>query len=440
MSPSPLASLAPLSSTSTGPNRGESRPRTLRHEWRRVLARVTFLVFTGTAVFLYVFSLPTYYAQLLIVCPGLPSCSFFGQLSQGMLPWFQQAHLSVPSYAALFLALVSLNALLALIFGVAIVWRLWGKENEMLGLLTSFVMILAGTIATKTGSFTDFSPSTPPVLNVIGTLSFVLYWPAFGMVVMTFSTGRFAPRWTWLLLSLWLMNIVLFGILQNGSPLLFTAELLLVYGSTYGVLFYRWVHLYTYAQRQQTKWLLYGFVPVSLLVVLSQALESIPTLNTPSSVYLFVLPILEVLGYLLVPVAIGIALLRYRLWDIDVLINRTLVYGLLTVTLLCTYLVLVFGGQHVLASFLGPNNAVVLVVSTLVVAALFQPLRQRVQQLVDRRFYRSKYDAAQVVAGFGETLRQDVQETVEPTSLSLWLRPQEPPEVPGRSGTRSPLS
>jgi hypothetical protein len=77
---------------------------------------------------------------------------------------------------------------------------------------------------------------------------------------------------------------------------------------------------------------------------------------------------------------------------------------LLTLTLLCTYLVLVFGGQQVLASFLGPNNAVVLVVSTLVVAALFQPLRQRVQQLVDRRFYRSKYDAAQVVAGFGARL------------------------------------
>jgi hypothetical protein len=94
-----------------------------------------------------------------------------------------------------------------------------------------------------------------------------------------------------------------------------------------------------------------------------------------------------------------------------------------------------------------------LVVSTLVVAALFQPLRQRVQQLVDRWFYRSKYDAAQVVAGFGETLRQEVnlaqlcalllavvQETVEPTSLSLWLRPQEPPEERRRSGTRSPLS
>lgn len=116
MSPSPLASPPPVSATSTQANRGESNPRTQRNEWKRVLARLTFLVFTGTAVFLYVFSLPTYYAQLVIVCPGLPDCSFFGHLSQGMLPWFRQAHLSVSVYAASFLALVSLNALLALIF------------------------------------------------------------------------------------------------------------------------------------------------------------------------------------------------------------------------------------------------------------------------------------------------------------------------------------
>ena len=121
-------------------------------------------------------------------------------------------------------------------------------------------------------------------------------------------------------------------------------------------------------------------------------------------------------------------MLRYRLYDIDVLINRTLVYGLLTATLLGTYLLLVFGGQYLLASFFGPSNTVVLVVSTLLVAALFQPLRQRVQQLVDRRFYRSKYDAARVVARFSETLRQEmnldqlceqlvtvVQETVQPS-------------------------
>jgi hypothetical protein len=142
------------------------------------------------------------------------------------------------------------------------------------------------------------------------------------------------------------------------------------------------------------------------------------------------------LWYLPVTFCIGIALLRYRLWDIDVLINRTLVYGLLTTTLLGTYLVLVFGGQYLLANVFGPNNAVILVVSTLLVAALVQPLRQRMQRLVDRRFYRNKYDAAQVVSRFSETLHQEVnldqlheqlmtvvQETMQPSHVSLWLRP-----------------
>lgn len=82
-----------------------------------------------------------------------------------------------------------------------------------------------------------------------------------------------------------------------------------------------------------------------------------------------------------------------------------------SVTLLVIYLLLVFGGQSLLASFFGPNNAVVLVISTLLVAVLFQPLHQRLQHLVDRRFYRSKYDAAQVVTRFSETLRQEVNWT-----------------------------
>ncbi len=164
------------------------------------------------------------------------------------------------------------------------------------------------------------------------------------------------------------------------------------------------------------------------------------------------------LSVVCIPISAGIAILRYRLYDIDVLINRTLVYGLLTATLLLVYLLLVFGGQHLLASFFGPNNAVVLVVSTLIVAALFQPLRQRVQQLVDRRFYRGKYDAAQVVARFSETLRQEVnldqlsehlitvvRETMQPAHVSLWLRPvverrlESRGQVPGRDDIRAQL-
>jgi hypothetical protein len=198
-------------------------------------------------------------------------------------------------------------------------------------------------------------------------------------------------------------------------------------------------------ERQQLKWFTYG-------ITLSILMLSVIFIVMLSNVYgapgtLFYLAVI------CIPISAGIAMLRYRLYDVDVLINRTLVYGLLTATLLVVYLVLVFGGQYLLASFLGSSNGVVLVASTLIVAALFQPLRQRVQQLVDRRFYRSKYNATQVVARFSETLRQEVnldqlcaqlltvvQETVQPAHLSLWLRPrkqQEEPETPWENFPRA---
>jgi hypothetical protein len=141
------------------------------------------------------------------------------------------------------------------------------------------------------------------------------------------------------------------------------------------------------------------------------------------------------LAIILLPLSIGISILRNQLYDIDRLINRTLVYGLLIAILLLTYLMLVFAGQHLLVGILGQSNDVVLVGSTLIVAALFQPLRQRIHRLVDRRFYRTKYDAARTIEAFSATLRNEVdlsqlrehllnvvQETMQPAHVSLWLR------------------
>src|SRR6266480_7090741 len=147
-------------------------------------------------------------------------------------------------------------------------------------------------------------------------------------------------------------------------------------------------------ERQQLKWFTYGLtISILMLIIILIVVFTTPSGGSGAFFYLAVVCI---------PISAGIAMLRYRLYDIDVLINRTLIYGMLTATLLGTYLLLVFGGQYLLASLFGPNNAVVLVISTLLVAALFQPLRWRVQQMVDRRFYRSKYDAAQVLARFSE--------------------------------------
>ena len=141
---------------------------------------------------------------------------------------------------------------------------------------------------------------------------------------------------------------------------------------------------------------------------------------------------------LAIPLSIGFSISRYRLYDIDVLINRTLVYGTLTVLLALVYFGLIFVLQYLLRGIISQNNDVAIVVSTLAIAALFQPLRHRIQVIIDRRFYRRKYDAAKIVEAFSATLRSEVdlatlhehlvavvQETMQPTHISLWLRMDE---------------
>ena len=134
------------------------------------------------------------------------------------------------------------------------------------------------------------------------------------------------------------------------------------------------------------------------------------------------------------PIAIGVAILRYRLYDIDRLISRTLVYGTLTLILGAAYVGLVLGGQALFASFAGGSNLAI-AASTLAVAALFLPMRSRVQRFVDRRFYRRRYDAQRTLEAFGSRLREQVEldalatdlgavvaDTMQPTHVAVWLR------------------
>jgi hypothetical protein len=138
----------------------------------------------------------------------------------------------------------------------------------------------------------------------------------------------------------------------------------------------------------------------------------------------------------LIPLSIGVAILRYRLYDIDLLINRTLVYGALTAMLVALY----FGGivllQRLFVVLTGQRSTIAVVVSTLIIAALFNPLRCRIQSFIDRRFYRKKYDAAKTLEAFSAKLRDEtdldalsddlvgvVKDTMQPAHVSLWLRP-----------------
>jgi len=204
-------------------------------------------------------------------------------------------------------------------------------------------------------------------------------------------------------------------------------------------------------EREQIKWIAFAASVVGLLFLIGIVIMLIYAGEPPSWVKL--LDALTVLSYAGVPIAVGFAVLKYRLYDIDVIINRTLVYGSLTAILAVVY----FGGivllQRAFVLLTGEKSTLAVVVSTLVIAALFNPLRGRIQSFIDRRFYRHKYDARKTLEAFSAKLRDEtdlealndelvgvVRETMQPAHASLWLRPDTPPKGAQRQTSNRYLS
>jgi MFS family permease len=193
--------------------------------------------------------------------------------------------------------------------------------------------------------------------------------------------------------------------------------------------------------REQIKWIAFAALFVGVLFLVDIGASLLLTSGTAADAeppWLKLLDQFGFLSYTAVPIAVGFAVLKYRLFDIDVIINRTLVYGLLTALLVLVYFGGVTATQAVFRTLTGQQQQpqLAIVVSTLVIAALFNPLRRRIQSLIDMRFYRRKYDAAKTLEAFSAKLRDETdldalsddlvgvaRETMQPSHVSLWLRP-----------------
>jgi hypothetical protein len=188
-------------------------------------------------------------------------------------------------------------------------------------------------------------------------------------------------------------------------------------------------------ERQQIKWLAYTASLVVLGAILAYGVYSATGVRWTWQVGLALLAV----GFVGTPIAVGIAISRYRLYDIDLLINRTLVYGALTAMLALVYFGDVVLFQAAFRALTGQESQLAIVASTLAIAALFNPLRRRLKAFIDRRFYRSKYDARKTLEAFSAKLRDEtdldalsedlvgvVRETMQPAHVSLWLRPDLP--------------
>jgi hypothetical protein len=269
------------------------------------------------------------------------------------------------------------------------------------------------------------------------------------VLALTFPDGHFVPRWTrWLALAtLPFITLNTFYLGTAGDP--FTHPLLTaIYGPMVIATFvfapaYRYVRVADAVQRQQLKWALLGLLATPLAWMLNFMLMALFPGARDSDVTRLRLELAYLAWstplYAMGPLGIGLAILRHRLWDIDVIIRKTLVYSVLTGLLALTYLGSVLLLQSVFGGLTGDRQTpLVTVLSTLAIAALFGPLRGRVQAFIDRRFYRRKYDAARTLAGFAAAARDEtdvnrlaeqlagvVDETMQPAQVALWL--QKPP-------------
>src|SRR5215208_3568017 len=195
--------------------------------------------------------------------------------------------------------------------------------------------------------------------------------------------------------------------------------------------------------REQIKWIAFAAsvaVIVYLIAMVGSFIRPSQAWITGGSVeWLNLLTYAALFSFTGIPVAVGFALLRYRLYDIDLLINRTLVYGSLTAMLVSLYFVVIVLLQRLFVFLTGQQSTLAVVASTLLIAALFTPLRRRIQSFIDRGFYRRKYDARKTLEAFSAKLRDEtdldalgddlvgvVRETMQPAHLSLWLRPDPP--------------
>ena len=267
----------------------------------------------------------------------------------------------------------------------------------------------------------------------------------------TFPTGTFVPRWTrWLTLAYVATRVPVYFFPSspinpdNWPNLPSFASFMVFIVSFLAAQFYRYRYVSGPAERRQTKWVVFGTLAAgtgflitvgSFFFTASEGIMQVSyvTLAQEAGISLFML---------LIPLSIGVAVLRSRLFDIDVIINRTLVYGSLTVTLALVYVGGVVSLQYVLGALTGQGSTLAVVASTLAISALFNPLRRRVQAFVDRRFYRRKYDATKTLESFGSRLREEtdldalsndvvgvVSTTMQPAHVSLWLRPDPEPKA-----------
>jgi hypothetical protein len=398
---------------------------TLRGRWL-LLARVAWVIIATLALGLFLASIPGYVSNVLTL---------------GQADWMG-APVEAPAGMVFVLDLLGVlasiaAALVCLTLAVVLFWR---RSDDWMVMFISSYLLLYGTIMAGPLEWAEGFYLGWPSLAVDVVQPLFLTVPTIVLFVL-FPDGRFVPLWTrWLILLSIPLTVAILYLPPSYSWVLLG---LIVLGAIYAQI-HRYRHVSTPTQRQQTKWVLFGFllwlVLMGILGVPYSIEMSLPA-GSPLPWWTLVGSAGWWVALTIVPLSLSIGVLRYRLYDIDIIINRTLVYGSLTAMLVALY----FGGivvlQRIFVLLTGQQSTLAVVASTLLIAALFTPLRRHIQAFIDRRFYRSKYDARKTLEAFSAKLRDEtnlealnselvgvVRETMQPAHVSLWLRPATAPK------------
>jgi hypothetical protein len=324
----------------------------------------------------------------------------------------------------------------------------WRRHDEMRAILMSLFLLAFGAAlpgaAYAIMSATPIWRVTPSLLEAIG-------WAALLIFALLFPTGGWSPRWARWVAPWWLVWVALFFIFAEPAfsrrpQLIIVSYIIWIawFGVAVCAQIYRYVWDATPLRRQQSKWVALGFV-CALVGIMATSAQQIVALSQgrfgqSGLRFALVALVIVICSSLPIPITITIAILRHNLFDIDRLIKFTLVYSALTVILGSAYALAVGAMQLLLRVVAGVNasSSSALVISTLGAAALFQPLRRRIQTEIDRQFYRRRYDAARIATTFAASLRDELDlgelaqrlvdvahHTMRPQHVSLWLAQSE---------------
>ena len=405
----------------------------------RVLKAVCgmLIIFVASHLVLAVASLPRYYQR--VTTGQVPTVVLAGDTrisNELVATWAAERGMTLQTYALYSMALQLVITLGFMSVGMLILWK---ARSNWFHWFTALVLLFY-----PSGGLWNIVLVSQVAYQYVSLGS--LLWPSYLLFLYLFPNGRAMPRWTrWPMGVLATIHLMIqtiwfaaeltprWDVLARGAQQ-FTPVVSVAFVLILGCQVYRYVRGSSQLERAQIKWFVAGLAFLLLSSGLFDVISSLTgwTLVTTTSLRGDV----DAVVALLIPATIGIGILRYRLYDIDIIIRRTLVYGSLTVVLGLVYLVSVVLLQRLLTPLFGPTNDLSIVASTLAIAALFHPLRRRIQAFIDRRFYRQKYDAAKTLQVFSAHLRDEVdvrrlsdqmllvvQETLQPEQVSLWMRP-----------------